>query len=919
MPRLHHVTLVCSLVAGCLAGDDPTNGDDRSDLSAGTSAATASISVDSFVASETPTIAHDTLPVLAVGTAGSNVHRTYLKLAVTGIPAGATQLVAKLALTSQTTASTKVTAHCGSSSGWTGASLTWQVSPAYGGAIASITTEVSGNVASFDVGACVTGNGTFTVVLDEAAGDPVVHFASMRAAAGKPSLAVTYAQRWTFTGGGVHGGGFQNGLAFAPDDHDIVLSAADVSGIQRSTDGGAHWTTSDLGLSEERVATVVFDGDAVHHAGRAYAGGGSGNGNVVVSEDYGVSWTTFCPSGTLCPDFQANNGVPHQATEHPRSTGHLIEVVHPSSTTTCLLAASYDQGLERSRSEVNGGEWSVLGLGPSAGAKHYLRGLAYDAATDTAYVSSVSGAPVPVGQGVYKFAHACSGTTSSPALVSSATLRVEELAWIGGALYTAGDTGVFRFTPGSAWTPRNDGLPTGGAVIYESIAGVPDGAGVVLFVGAANAAFGKAVLRWNGTSWSSVSTPGNFTTQILGITTAETWWLTGGYLFDGAGYVAAQIVLDPAAGAPRVWVAGRSGVYRSNSCNGTFDHCTFQPAVNEMNVAGGRSIALDPRNDGVVYYGDTDYTLFTSTDGLVHVTRDLGPLRGNGRALVVDGLASAPGLSPVYIGEGDRNGNVGGAVYMKAGSGWQNLAFPSDTVQRVCSLAVGHPTDASGAVVLATLDGGAGIWRSDGGGLFHRISGASSAMTTPSPSTSYYQTAAMYWPATGAHTSAQRVYLYDMNRGLFCSDNGGKTFTTAPVWSHTGNRSSLAGNPADPSQFYLSNGKGLFRFHASLSGSCGDVALGSPDPVDNAGAAFRGLAPIAVDPSGRLWVPGDDGTAGQLFMSSNAWGTAPPTFKDLATGPYRGGARSVRELAVDHRGHIYFARADNAAYLGVPN
>lgn len=178
--------LALTLTTGCVADDSP---DATAELTADATA-TASVTDDAYVASQFADDVHDTQAFLAIGTAAPNLHHVYLKLAVAGIPAGATQLHATLALTPQSSAANTINAHCGPSS-WSGATLTWNNQPGFAAPIvSSVAAETANTPLQLDVSACVTGNGTFTVVLDQPAGG-VVKLNSSRSAA-PPSIAVSF-------------------------------------------------------------------------------------------------------------------------------------------------------------------------------------------------------------------------------------------------------------------------------------------------------------------------------------------------------------------------------------------------------------------------------------------------------------------------------------------------------------------------------------------------------------------------------------------------------------------------------------------------------------------------------------------------------------------------------------------------------
>jgi hypothetical protein len=188
-----------ALGSGCLAPAEDPDVRIQAAMTA-TAAATAAITDDAYVASAFPDDLHGTATFLVLGTAAPNLHHVYFKIAVSGIPSGATGIQATLGVTAQTSASLVINAHCGTSNAWSETELTWNNQTPFASGIASdIASEVAGAAAAFDVTACVTGNGVFTVVLDEPTG-AVIKLDSTRAATGQPTIAVSYTPAPSCTG-----------------------------------------------------------------------------------------------------------------------------------------------------------------------------------------------------------------------------------------------------------------------------------------------------------------------------------------------------------------------------------------------------------------------------------------------------------------------------------------------------------------------------------------------------------------------------------------------------------------------------------------------------------------------------------------------------------------------------------------------
>ena len=145
-------------------------------------------------------------------------------------------------------------------------------------------------------------------------------------------------------------------VAVDPASPNVLLSGGDVSGIERSTDGGASWQAVNTGLvgrPQLEVAAFLFS-PAV--AGRVYAGVGDAGtgGGLLESDDSGATWRML----STVPQFAGGNaktaGLP---AEHPRSTGNLLAQDPVSGS---IYAATFSQGVMRS--DDGGATWTTLGL-----------------------------------------------------------------------------------------------------------------------------------------------------------------------------------------------------------------------------------------------------------------------------------------------------------------------------------------------------------------------------------------------------------------------------------------------------------------------------------------------------------------------------------------------------------------------------
>src|SRR4051812_26688753 len=88
---------------------------------------------------------------------------------------------------------------------------------------------------------------------------PTSRFALALGLALSVSTHVFAAYNWGSSG--LVGAGTQNCLAIQPGGTGVMVSAADISGFQRSTDYGVHWRTCNVGTpvgGPSKVACVIF-------------------------------------------------------------------------------------------------------------------------------------------------------------------------------------------------------------------------------------------------------------------------------------------------------------------------------------------------------------------------------------------------------------------------------------------------------------------------------------------------------------------------------------------------------------------------------------------------------------------------------------------------------------------------------------
>ncbi|MGH2820031.1 MAG: WD40/YVTN/BNR-like repeat-containing protein, partial [Actinomycetota bacterium] len=352
---------------------------------------------------------------------------------------------------------------------------------------------------------------------------------------------------WAFDDNCIDGGGFQNVIAADPHHEGSLLVGGDVSGFHRSSDGGDRWITSNGNLfsgADLVVNDIAFSPtreDVLYAAtGTRRSGGG-----FLASLDGGRTWVPRSRAVTFGDDI-----------EHPRATGNLIALERVGGTE--YIYAGADQGIARSTD--GGRSWTRLGLEGSV-----IRGLAIDPARPgSLYVGT--------GDGAYRIDDARDGAAVEK--LPEAPAAVEEFAVVGDGVYAAAGTdGIFRVLAGGATWARLGGtfFPRGST--WSAITGYVDrGGGHALLTGAVDPqpdARGnlRTIARSldGGTTWRWLTPARAVSHDVAG--NGGTWWLSdsaaGGFMLGGRFFDVGQIVVDPSA-PENIWVAGRSGVWRSS-------------------------------------------------------------------------------------------------------------------------------------------------------------------------------------------------------------------------------------------------------------------------------------------------------------------------------------------------------------------
>jgi hypothetical protein len=645
---------------------------------------------------------------------------------------------------------------------------------------------------------------------------------------------------YTFSSSGVDGAGFINVIARSPfqDGNGArpLVVGGDVSGIERSEDGGVTWQASNTGLNGAnswRVGAVAFSPDV---PGLMAA---CSNAGVATSTDFGRTWTPRAGSPICDGNGSPATHVNGQA--HPRATGSLLAFTGAGSSS--LWLGSVKTGIRRS--DDGGATWAVSALGGSQ-----IRSLVVDPTDPDNVYAAVKGGGI---------VSSTNGTTASPTFtrMPGSPDAVEEIADIGGQLYAAANTsGILRLQDG-AWKSAGS-LPAGR---WEAIAGGGSGDGVVLYAGAAGAAKGQGLQKSTdgGASWQPLTTA--VSTEYG---TDAPWWAAGiAYLaFGGGAFVTSQLLVDD-NDAGHVWLAGRAGLWATD--NGG---ATWAPADRGLSATVLNDVVADPKMPGRAYVALWDWTFLASADDLADVRKSVPKGAANvGYRIALDQSGPTGRPSPVYLATQQRKGGGGAEIYLSPDP---LAASPTWTAQGFRKAAGGHSASAlaigrdakGGAVLLARADH-RGMYRK-AGGKWTRVT-ASKKSAPPFLGTGVG--GALAW-APGTTT----VYALDPAHGLFRSTDAGLTWRNLlSVASPTASGRLLAVDPTAPNSVLIAtsgpvagSAAGLWYVTVPASGPVATTRL-ADDPVPG---------PVAI---------GSDGTRFALVRGPGAALLVAPPGANTAT------------------------------------
>lgn len=496
-----------------------------------------------------------------------------------------------------------------------------------------------------------------------------------------------------FVNSGLDGAGFQGHVAVDPRQNGVVLSAADVSGIHRTTDNGATWKTVIEGLYNTNhlsVAGLLFSPTnpdvVVACLGRQ---GSSVGGGVFISDDNGQTWSQEEGSppfagGNVAEGSGAASVIPNP---HPRSTGRLAQI---DAAGGWLYVGSYETGLWRAPFvAATGACGAFVAIGSMSG--RFIRSLALDTVNQQIFIACRDD-QTAADDGIFRVTGLGGAFPTTGVKLAAAPSCPEELFVLGSRVYCVaggataatpnapGTRGVFSagLTAATSWVSATGNLPTATpGSRWQAITGYIDGAGNHrMFVGCdapvtaaiGSSKFGQAIWRCDD---ARLATPAwtclTFLTDADApriYPTGETWWLAAAnnsLMINKGAYDCAALALVQTGTADPTYLfsAGRSGVWRLQAPNQD-PAGNWRAAVRGMAVTINRTCVADPVRPGVIWIGNTDWVNLVSTD---HGRNFVQNKPSDNMCLT---MAANPQSGDIYTGVGNRDHNDLGKLWSKA-------------------------------------------------------------------------------------------------------------------------------------------------------------------------------------------------------------------------------------------------------------
>ena len=729
----------------------------------------------------------------------------------------------------------------------------------------------------------------------------------------------------------VSGGGFQGDVSITENGL-TVYSSADVSGVFKSTNGGLRFRGRNKGLESYKVASLAItsDNEQIVYAGTGNKGE---TGGLFRSDNGGNSWVLTSDGAKA--RFAGNHSVASDPVPngHPRSNGDLIVVDQgdrpETHTDDIVIAGSYKDGV---RFFTQGGDREISAVNTSG----FVRSVARDPSLPNTVFAAIQFANSDR-NGIYRIDY--TDLSSPTSNLAYATPQPEGLAVLSsGHVYGAiGAEGIVKFN-GTSWVLQNSGLSVNNRNRqWTAVTGYVARNNDVVYAGTnnsggnANGANYSTIWRTTngGNSWSPlVDANTNVDDTILG-QTHDWWYSTDAFRQAGLGRKNSVVSSIAVARGPSrnlssddiIYVSGRGGIWASKNGGDS-----WRPAVSNMQVTSNRGVAVNPNNPGQVVLSNTDYVVLETRSGFkgADLSRDKP---GGAESRSYDSIFDAVSDEIIVaVGDRDTNNPGGGEVFVKpasalgapSGAGWTNTNLGSSTSSndgRVRAVTYGYHdgTSFTTQTILAAVEG-EGVFRLHNG-TWSKSRGVSIGSTDRSN---------FVWPDS---TNSGDVYLLDLSKGLYRSNDGGQNWVN--IWPGMSLRNNnffntgyITADDNNPTTLYLSiqgdagspirTGFKVYRMTDANSRIFGEPGTsGITDITKHSGdVAIQRPGPLAIGPTGNLLLTQQQDsrnsiTAGLFSMDNPA---SDSSFTELTTEKYRRIAVSPSGIAISGDGYAYISQ-----------
>jgi hypothetical protein len=737
----------------------------------------------------------------------------------------------------------------------------------------------------------------------------------------------------------VSGGGFQSDVTITEDGM-TVYSAADVSGIFKSTNGGLSYVNINQGLHSPKVATLAItaDNEQILYAGTGDKGN---NGGLFRSIDGGDTWeiTNKGDSAFFAGNHSADSdSLPYG--NHPRSNGDLIAIVHgpilDTFTDDIVIAGTYKSGVKIFTD--GGDQLATFAAQEIIDTEGFVRSVAYDPSIPNTAFAAIQFIDT-LQSGIYKIDFSNTDSITSEFVYQA--FRPEGLVVLGsGHVYGAiGSEGIVKYN-GISWKSVNNNLgtfpPNDTLNQWTAVTGYVKNGNTDIVYATVNNRLGSNAgpnfsSVWRSKNGGSLWEPlvdynTNISHQIFGQT--YDWW------YSREGFPAASLgrgnnvisSIEVARGVfpdfvtdDIIYVSGRGGIWKSEDGGSNWN-----PAVYNMQATANNDVAVNPNNPAQVVIGNTDYVVLETSNYFSgnHISKDKpAGAESRGHDVIFDATSNN-----IIVGVGDRDRNEGGEVFLKSADdlgdsseAWLNTQLINATEDegKVRAVSYGYHDGVEAldeAIILAAVEGD-GVYSHEDES-WSKSNGVDIRATKRSN---------FIWPDNG---NSGVVYLLDLLEGLYRSQDGGKNWTN--IWPDMSfnnrdffNTGYITADDKDPTTLYVSiqgktgsaigTGFRVFRMEGANQGIFGEPGIDT-NIVDishyTGDLDIKRPGPIDMGPDGKLWLTqqqdSKNSVYAELFVMEDPKNDL--LFTKVSNNDYRNLAIQPSGMDVSNDGHVYIAQ-----------